>query len=86
MSGRDVGISIDESAQFGIVITGLEVIEGGFSILRLTSMPILGCPSPTESRESLCAITIHGFSPVYPWNLWGAQENAAIRDIGKPAG
>ena len=33
LSGAGVGIGIDESAQFGIVITGLEVVERGLSVL-----------------------------------------------------
>ena len=36
---RGVGIGINESAQFGIVITGLEVVERGLSVLRLTTIP-----------------------------------------------
>ena len=36
LSGGGVGICIDESAQFGIVIAGLEVIEGGFSVVNIT--------------------------------------------------
>ena len=37
--GAGVGICIDESAQFGIVITRLEVVERGLSVLGLTTMP-----------------------------------------------
>ena len=36
LTSRNNRIRIDESAQFGIVITGLEVVEGGFGILRLS--------------------------------------------------
>lgn len=32
MSGGDEGVGIDESAEFGIVIAALEVIEVGFLI------------------------------------------------------
>ena len=36
ITGACVGVGIDESAQLGIVITGLEVVEGGFSVLGLS--------------------------------------------------
>ena len=35
LASAGVGIGIDESAQFGIVITGLEIVERGFSVLGL---------------------------------------------------
>ena len=35
MAGGDEGIGIDEAAKFGTVITGLEVVQAGFSILFL---------------------------------------------------
>ena len=41
LTGAGVGISVDEPAYFGIVITGLEVVERGLSVLGLTMMPIL---------------------------------------------
>ncbi len=37
LSGGNEHVSINESAQLGIVITGLEVVELGFSIEQLTS-------------------------------------------------
>ena len=37
LSGAGVGIGIDESAQLGIVITGLEIVERGLSVLGLTA-------------------------------------------------
>ena len=39
LTSRDKCIGIDESTQFGIVITGLEIVERGFSILGLTAIP-----------------------------------------------
>ena len=36
LSGAGVGIGIDESAQFGIVITGVEVVEFRLSVLGLS--------------------------------------------------
>ena len=38
LAGGGVSIGIDESAQFGIVITGLEVVEGGFNVLGLSAV------------------------------------------------
>ena len=38
MAGGGKGVGVKESAEFGIVITGLEVIEFGFSVLGLTAM------------------------------------------------
>ena len=40
LSGAGVGIRIDESAQFGIVIARLEIVERGLSVLGLSAMPI----------------------------------------------
>ena len=40
LSGAGVGICIDESAQFGIIISGLEIVERGLSILGLTARTI----------------------------------------------
>ena len=51
LAGGGVSIGIDESAQFGIVITGLEVVEGGFSVLVLTMMPIGGFSIPHEIQR-----------------------------------
>ena len=41
ITGAGVGISIEESAQFGIVIAGLEVVERGLSILGLLAFSFL---------------------------------------------
>lgn len=38
LAGAGVGIGIDESAQFGIVITGLEVVERGFGVVGLSAI------------------------------------------------
>ena len=35
LAGGSVGVGIDKSAQFGVVITGLEVVELGLSVLEL---------------------------------------------------
>ena len=40
MTGAGVGVSINESTQLGIVITGLEIVERGLSILGLTAMSV----------------------------------------------
>ena len=39
LAGGGVGIGIDESAQFGIIIPGLEIVEPGLSVLGLTTTP-----------------------------------------------
>ena len=36
LTGGCVGISIDESAQFGIVITGLQIVEFSLSVMYVT--------------------------------------------------
>ena len=36
LAGAGIGVGIDESAQFGIVIAGLEVVELGFSVVNIT--------------------------------------------------
>ena len=38
LAGGSVGVGIDKSAQFGVVITGLEVVELGLSIKQLTTV------------------------------------------------
>ena len=50
LSGAGVGIGIDESAQFGIVITGLEVVERGLSVLGLTTILDYTLLIPTRNR------------------------------------
>ena len=40
LASGDEGIGINKSTDFGIVVTGLEVVETGFSVLMLTSMPV----------------------------------------------
>ena len=35
LTSAGIGIGIDESAQFGIVITGLEIVELGFGVVCL---------------------------------------------------
>ena len=52
LAGGGVGISIDESAQFGIVITGPEVIEGGFSVLGLATSIFVFFEQPPEADAS----------------------------------
>ena len=50
MAGGDEGIGIEEAAEIGVVISGLEVIESGFSVLPLA----IGVNSPysVPSKES----------------------------------
>ena len=50
LTGAGVGIGIDESAQFGIVITGLEVVERGLSVLRLSAGLVFVHTIPTRNR------------------------------------
>ena len=38
LASGDEGVGVDEAAEVGIVIPGLEVIEAGFSVLGLTAM------------------------------------------------
>ena len=40
LAGGGVSIGIDESAQFGIVVTGLQIIEFCLSVLGLAEIPI----------------------------------------------
>jgi hypothetical protein len=51
LAGGGVGISIDEPSHLGIIITGLDVVERGPSVLRLTARPIFAFSSPTKSRR-----------------------------------
>ena len=49
LAGGNEDVGIDESADFGIVITGLEVIESSLSVIDLASgcyWPLLSAPSP----------------------------------------
>ena len=39
LSSGSISIGVEEAAQVGVVIPGLEVVETGFSVLRLTAMP-----------------------------------------------
>ena len=43
LAGGDEGIGIDESAQLGIIITALEIVESGLSSLTLAAGPKTGC-------------------------------------------
>lgn len=40
LSSGSISIRVDESADFGIVIAGLEVVEPGLSVLGLTAIPV----------------------------------------------
>jgi hypothetical protein len=51
LTGAGVGIGIDEPAQFGIIITGLEVVERSFGVLELVARPIFSFLSPKKSRR-----------------------------------
>ena len=42
LSSRSEGIRVDESAQFGIVISALEIVESGLSIVSLATGPKTG--------------------------------------------
>ena len=42
--------------QFGIVITGLEVVERGLSVLRLTTMPAYIKSVPTRDRKDFMRV------------------------------
>ena len=44
LTGGGVGVGVDESADGGVVITGLEVIEPGFGWALLRTRR--GCPPP----------------------------------------
>ena len=46
-------IGIDESAQFRIVIAGLEIVEPGLSILGQTTMPVFGVNYSHEIDDSV---------------------------------
>ena len=52
-------ICIDESAQFGIIITGLEVVERGLSVLGLTAMPIRNFLCPHEITWISCGCRVY---------------------------
>ena len=39
MAGGGVGVGVDEAAEFGIVVAGLEVIEPGVSTLKCPIRP-----------------------------------------------
>jgi hypothetical protein len=38
LAGRNECVGIDESAQFGIVIAGLEIVERGFSVVYIAAV------------------------------------------------
>ena len=38
LAGACIGVGIDESAQFGIIITGLEVVERGLGIVIISTI------------------------------------------------
>ena len=42
LAGGGVGVGVDEAAQLGIVVAGLEVIELGVSTLKCPIQPFLG--------------------------------------------
>jgi len=50
LSGRNERICIDESAHLGIVISGLEVVECGLSVLVLATTAIYTQSVPTRNR------------------------------------
>ena len=50
LAGRNQCIGIDESADLRIVITGLEVVERGLSLLGLTARPIYTQSVPIRNR------------------------------------
>ena len=39
MASAGIGVGVDESAQFGIVITGLEIVERGLSVVDIAAAP-----------------------------------------------
>ena len=51
LAGGGVGVGVDESAQFGIVITGLEVVERGLSVVDIATL------SKSAVRVPLCNYT-----------------------------
>ena len=51
LTGTCIGIGIDESAQFGIVVTGLEVVERGLGVLVLSTMPYYAIYTHTKLHE-----------------------------------
>ena len=38
LAGGDVGVAIEESSDFGVIVTGVEVVEAGFGIVVVTSI------------------------------------------------
>ena len=54
LTSRNECISIDESAQLGIVITGLEVVERGLSVLWLSAMRSYAFDTHTKSYGISC--------------------------------
>jgi hypothetical protein len=54
LSGAGVGIGIDESAHLRIVIAGLEVVEGGFSVLGLSARIVYTQAAPHETARVSC--------------------------------
>ena len=49
MTSRCIGVGVDEPAHIGIVITGLEIVERGLSVLGLTAMPDYALDTHTKS-------------------------------------
>ena len=45
-----VGVGVDEPAYFGIVITGLEVVERGLSVLGLTVRSFCSALYPPQNQ------------------------------------
>ena len=70
LAGGCVGVGVDESAQFGIIIAGLEVVERGLSVLGLTVRPFTAFLPPRNPAnfvgvskwlsQSPCAENSHG--------------------------
>ena len=50
MSSRNKRIGIEESAYFGVVITGLQIVELSLSVVGLSARPIYTPASPTKSE------------------------------------
>ena len=38
MTGGDVGVAVEETTDFGIVVTGIEVVESGFAVEVVTAV------------------------------------------------
>ena len=56
MTGAGVGVSINESTQLGIVITGLEIVERGLGIVRL-AVAVTSLPESEDSGKLCCKLS-----------------------------